>query len=135
MYVNNFHFFQRKNAVSASGHFLSWLAEMSMVSITGVFVFLSSGANMTFAIIFWFYVFLWPCFSLIIYPMIQLISSPILRREARKWIAHFTMTRVTFTDQNRPVDQVRPGQEVDRNHNAKKAKRKKRLKKNLETKL
>ena len=50
---------------------------------------------------FWFFAFLSPCISFVIFPMVQLISSPILRREARKWCGqhsvnyHVTLTRVT----------------------------------------
>ena len=64
--------------MSASGHFLSWVAEMVFASILGVICFLSflsSGGDgwQIFARFFWLFAFFSPCFSFVIFPMIQLI--------------------------------------------------------------
>ena len=50
---------------------------------------------------FWFFAFLSPCISFVIFPMVQLISSPILRREARKWCGQHSINyHVTLTKDN-----------------------------------
>ena len=52
---------------------------------------------------FWFFAFLSPCISFVIFPAVQLVSSPILRREARKWCGQHSANHrhnVTLTKDN-----------------------------------
>ena len=66
---------QRKNAVSALGHFLSWSIERVVFMATAVTHFqlgVSSGDRWhTFARFFWFLAFLVPCINFVVYPVVQ----------------------------------------------------------------
>ena len=66
---------QRKTAVSALGHFLSWSIEMAIFMVIAVTHFqlsVSSGDRWhSLARFFWFLVFLVPCINFAVYPVVQ----------------------------------------------------------------
>ncbi len=70
---------QRRNAVTALGHFLSWAAEFAII-VMAVLVNYVVDINAREII-----VFVYPSLNLVIFPLIQMMASPLLRAEARKF--------------------------------------------------
>ncbi len=74
---------QKQNAVTAFGHFLSWATEFAIALMVNVtFLAFNSNIDVDMVELFGFF---YPCVNLVVFPFVQMMSSTVLREEARKF--------------------------------------------------
>ncbi len=73
-----------QNAVSCFGHFLSWATEFSVIGVVVIIIFFVDKSKINVDVEE-LYTFLYPCINLVLFPLVQLMSSPVLRKEARSF--------------------------------------------------
>ncbi len=77
---------QRQNAISAVGHFISWLTELgvNLFAVFIVFLVKESEYNENLEALFSFF---YPCVNLVVFPFVQVLGSDLLREEAKNILA------------------------------------------------
>ncbi len=73
-----------QNAVSALGHFFSWATEFSVIGLAIAVMFFVDKAEMDVDVME-LVTFFYPCVNLVVFPLVQLVSSAVLRKEARSF--------------------------------------------------
>ena len=71
---------KQQNAVTAVGHAVSWLFEMLLIAMI---MFFAYGQPMHAEAAVQIYLFLFPCTNLVVFPLVQLVTSGTLMREIK----------------------------------------------------
>ncbi len=77
---------QRQNAVTAIGHFLSWSTEFLVGIIFGIIIFAFDDVD---ANIVELVVFSYPAINIVLFPLVQMLSSSVLKAEAAELFKEF----------------------------------------------
>ena len=75
---------QKQNAVTAFGHFLSWATEFGILVMANVIMYIIGYTNLDFDLVE-LLAFLYPSMNLVVFPLVQMMSSGVLRSEARRF--------------------------------------------------
>ncbi len=75
---------QKQNAVAAMGHFLSWATEFSILIVVNILSFVDIHCDLKLNMVE-LLGFFYPSVNLVVFPLVQMMSSRVLRSEARKF--------------------------------------------------